>query len=121
MRQGKVWGNTELIFSGNNVEVHRIEGVLGGYCSRHVHAHKFNQFFVESGQIRVEQWQDDGACDVTELCAGDSCSVPPGVPHRFTVSQPCVAYEIYWVALDSEDIVRETTGGIALHNEGEPK
>ena len=36
-KQGKVWGGTQLLFSKNNVEIHRIETVSGGYCSKHKH------------------------------------------------------------------------------------
>ena len=111
--QGKVWGRTSLLFAANNVEVHRIEGDAGGYCSRHCHAHKHNMFYVESGRLQIEVW----ACftakpDVTVLGPGESCSVPPNAEHRFTVLEPCIALEVYWVELDSEDILRMDVGGI---------
>ena len=111
--QGKVWGRTALLWAGNNVEVHRIEGRAGGYCSRHRHAHKWNLFYVESGGLRVETWESAESPDVTLLGPGESCAVPPGRLHRFIVQQDCVALELYWVALDAEDIHREDCGGIA--------
>ena len=113
MIQGKVWGQTEKIFARNNVQVHRIEGVAGGYCSKHLHERKHNLFYVDSGRLKIEIWPVAGARpDVTHLASGESCSVPPGVQHRFTVIESCVAYEIYWVELVDPDIVREDHGGI---------
>ena len=37
--QGKVWGSTGPLFFKNNVEIHRIEVVKGGFCSKHKHEH----------------------------------------------------------------------------------
>ena len=109
--QGKLWGRTSPIFARNNVEIHRIEGTAGGYCSRHFHAHKHNLFFVERGRLMIEAWANGDEADVTELGAGEFCTVPPGHPHRFTDHEACVAFEVYWVELSGEDIVRESRGG----------
>ncbi len=109
--QGKIWGTTEFLFSKNNVSIHRICGKKGGYCSKHKHNSRWNKFYVESGILMIEQWNDD-IIDVTELKSGESCEVPPEKFHRFTVVENCVAYEIYWVELDDSDILRETHGGI---------
>lgn len=109
---GKVWGSTRQIFAGSNVEVHRIEARKDAYCSKHRHAHKFNGFFVETGKLQIEIWQQDYAlCDVTFASAGDWVVVPPGLYHRFTALENSVAFEIYWVDLNSRDIERETVGG----------
>ena len=46
LRQGKSWGYTTDIFASQNVEVHVIEVVKGGYCSIHDHPKgKINIFF----------------------------------------------------------------------------
>jgi len=110
--QGKVWGQTSQIFCKNNVEVNRIVGKAGGYCSKHRHAFKWNMFFVECGSLLISSWMPYGLVDVTVLKAGQSCQIPPQTPHKFEVLEDnTVAYEIYWTQLDSEDIVRETVGG----------
>ena len=110
-KQGKVWGETARIFAGNNVEMHRIVGNKGGYCSKHKHEHKFNMFFVESGVLKIIEWKEDsGTVDETILRNCDSCVVPPGSLHKFEVEEDCVAYEIYWVSLDPADISREDHG-----------
>lgn len=111
MKSGKIWGKTEALFSRNNVEVHRIEVEQGGYCSRHKHRGKWNMFFIESGELEVLQYKDDGAHDTTILVAGDNCAVPPGELHQFRAITDVIAYELYWVELDANDIVRETVGG----------
>lgn len=109
---GKVWGHTSPIFCHNNVEVHRIEGVAGGYSSKHLHRAKYNKFFVESGVLCIKIWKSYGLVDETILRAGQSCIVPPGQHHQFKVLEDAVAYEIYWVELDVDDIEREDSGGI---------
>jgi len=111
-KQGKVWGETARIFAGNNVEMHRIVGKTGGFCSCHSHEHKYNMFFVESGTLKITEWKEDsGTVDVTILKCCDSCVVPPGSKHKFEVEEDCVAYEIYWVTLEPSDIKRDDHGG----------
>lgn len=111
-RQGKVWGATSPLFCKNNVEVHRIEGVKGGYCSIHSHIKKFNQFFIESGSMLVSIWRQDQVDEVI-LRPGETCTVKPGEKHRFEIlERGTVAFEIYWTEIEPEDIVREAPGGI---------
>ena len=112
--QGKIWGSTSLLFCKNNVEIHRIQGNKGGYCSWHRHQSKFNRFFVESGIIKVTTQKDYGSGvleDETILLPGQQTTVSPGQYHKFEVIEDCVAYEIYWIELDPNDIERLTVGG----------
>jgi mannose-6-phosphate isomerase-like protein (cupin superfamily) len=113
MKAGKIWGKTEALFNQNNVELHRIEVERGGYCSKHKHEHKWNMFFVESGELEVIVWTGGGVHDSTLLIQGDNTAVPPGVFHQFRAITDVVAYEIYWTDLSADDIVRETVGGKA--------
>ena len=109
--QGKVWGITSKLFSKNNVEIHRIVGEKHGYCSKHKHVNKYNMFYVEHGALQIETWKDYGLVDKTILFSGQSCVVEPGQYHRFKVIEDVVAFEIYWVELDGNDIVRADHGG----------
>jgi quercetin dioxygenase-like cupin family protein len=112
-KAGKFWGSTSPLFNKNNVEIHRLEGVKGGYSSKHKHDAKYNMFFVESGAIKIVTWKDkSGLPDSTTLQKGDTCIVPPGLYHKFIVEEPCVAYEVYWVELNPHDIVRADKGGL---------
>lgn len=111
-KQGKVWGSTSSIFHKNNVEVHRIEGKVGGFSSSHIHLHKFNLFVVESGKIKVSIKKEYGLTDDTILGPGESCEVEPNEYHKFEVLEDCVVYEFYWVQLDPKDIQREDIGGV---------
>lgn len=111
--QGKVWGTTERLFCANNVELHRITGRLGGYCSRHHHAGKYNLFFVEKGALTVRVWRDGDQVDETRVGAGMSCTVAPGELHQFEVLEDdTVAFELYWAELNTDDIVRQDVGGL---------
>ncbi len=112
--QGKIWGTTQCVFYGNNVEIHRIVVKPGGYCSRHKHSAKFNEFLVESGKLKVTifRGQEAQPTDSTVLTAGMASLIKPNEMHMFEALEATVAYEIYWVSLNQEDIVRETEGGI---------
>ncbi len=111
--QGKIWGNTSLLFDKNNVTVYRILGKKGGYCSKHKHDHKYNLFYVEKGGLKVEVWKEDGLVDTTILSSEQHCVVGPGEFHRFTIMEDnTLVIEIYWTELDRNDIVRENQGGI---------
>ena len=111
MKENKIWGNTSLIWAGNNTEVHRIKIDKGCYCSKHKHESKWNYFFVERGELVIEIWNESGIVDETVLTDGESTSVPPGIYHKFTSVKETEALEIYYVYLKSNDIIRETTGG----------
>lgn len=111
-KQGKVWGSTELItLVPGVVEMHRIEANKGGVCSKHSHQSKTNGFYVESGRLLIREWQNSyDLVDETILEPGDYCTVPPGVYHQFEVLEDCVAFELYYANLVTDDIVRESVG-----------
>ncbi len=113
--RGKVWGSTSTLFCKNNVEMARILISKGGYCSKHKHAHKYNMFFVESGELKVTIYRNDAGKDiedVTILAAGHQTYVEPNLYHCFEASEDTIAYEVYWTELNQEDIERENVGGL---------
>lgn len=114
-KQGKVWGETSTIFKSNNVEVHYITIKAGGFCSKHLHAHKANRFNVISGTLLIRIWKSYGShelVDETTLDIGDEITVAPGEHHQFEAITDVQAIETYWVTLDSGDIEREVQGGM---------
>ena len=112
--QGKIWGNTSIIFSNNNVEIHRINCIKGGYCSKHKHISKYNMFFVERGSLEISVWKNDyDLVDKTVIVAQQNCVVEPGEYHTFRcLEDDTVAFEIYWVEIDKNDIERKSVGGV---------
>jgi quercetin dioxygenase-like cupin family protein len=111
MKYGKVWGETQPIFNKNNVAIHRISVNKGAMCSKHYHEHKYNMFFIESGQIKVEVWQKDyELVDQTILSSGESIEIKYGLYHRFVALEDTIAYEIYYVNLQDDDIYRIDCG-----------
>lgn len=112
IKQSKIWGTTEKIASNGNFEVHRIEILQGGYCSEHKHIAKHNMFYVESGELEITQYNDNGINDVTVISDGEQTAVAPGVWHKFRAICDTIAYEIYWSEPIGEDIVRRSVGGV---------
>jgi len=116
MKQTKVWGTTTKLFECNDTSTHLIEVEPGGYCSKHKHEYRYNQFYVQHGMIEIIVWREDSQLkDVTILSDGETTVVPPGVYHQFRCMTATVALEFYWSddgnpCLDS-DIDRETFGG----------
>lgn len=112
-KQGKIWGYTQEIFNKNNVSINRIYIKKNSKCSKHLHNYKTNIFWVESGEILVEEWKKEyDLIDKTNLKSGECCSILPGTYHRFTGIEDSVVYEIYYTELSNDDIVREDTGSI---------
>jgi len=113
MKNGKIWGQTELIHANGVLEFHRIEFKAGYKCSEHEHAYKWNGFYVESGRMLVRVWQDEdqeGLVDETILEEGDFTQVKPGKVHQFEGLDDGVAFELYWAEFSHNDIIRRTIG-----------
>jgi quercetin dioxygenase-like cupin family protein len=112
--QGKIWGKTSCLFSKNNVEIHRIEADKGGYCSKHSHSSKWNQFYVERGKLKISIYKDGEIVDFTVLTDGMTTSVAPNEIHQFEALEDTIAYEIYWAELQEIDINRIDIGGVKI-------
>lgn len=112
MKSGKVWGHTTELWCNGVFELHRIEIKAGFCCSEHVHEHKYNLFYVESGRLLIRSWKTDyDLVDETELGPGERYLQKPGEKHQFICIEDCVCFEAYWAHFDRNDIVRETVGG----------
>lgn len=113
MRQGKNWGYTTDVFMSQNVEVHVIEAVKGGYCSIHEHK-KVNIFHMISGKLKVKVWMDKKLIDETIIKAGETSAVYPGFEHQFEALEETVCLEIYHIFLEPGDINRRkgSVGGV---------
>ena len=111
--QGKVWGSTSILFIKNNVEINRITCEKDGFCSKHKHTSKYNMFFVEKGSLEISVWKNDyDLVDKTILKEHQNCIVSPGEYHAFRcIKEGTIAFEIYWVEIDPNDIERESVGG----------
>lgn len=110
--QKKYWGKTRAIYVGEFSETHYLEIDKGGYCSKHCHQHKWNRFFLISGELRVIIYREHGE-DVTTLKPGETTDVEPGVYHLFEATKDSTCLEVYWVdILNPDDILRLNTGGL---------
>jgi mannose-6-phosphate isomerase-like protein (cupin superfamily) len=123
VKENKIWGETKMVWSGNNTEIHQITIKKGGYCSKHKHINKYNLFFIIQGKLMVEtwkeidvidknKWSENNMIEKTILLSGESTIVSPRQYHRFTALIPTRAIEVYWTYLEKDDIIREDCGGI---------
>jgi len=109
---GKVWGTTTPLVQNSVSELHKITAKAGFRCSEHKHAHKWNGFYVISGVLEIHVRKNDYALtDVTVLRASDFTTVRPGEYHWFKCVEDCVALELYYPEMLSEDIQRRDHGG----------
>ncbi len=112
----KVWGHTRRVFANANCEVHHASIDPNTWCSRHFHAWKWNQFYVISGELQVQFFNNEFAVlpywTVT-VKAGEEFKVPPRQWHRFeAVGPPVELIEVYWAEeVLANDITRADTGG----------
>lgn len=111
----KIWGQTTSVFEKNNVEIHRIQVNKNACCSRHLHQHKNNIFYVETGKLLIQQWQDETLTE-TILLPGQTLEIDHGKLHRFIGLENSVAFEIYYVSLNEHDIIREDSGSDEIGN-----
>lgn len=113
VKQGKKWGYTTKIFESQNVKVHVIEVVKGGYCSIHDHK-KVNMFHVISGKLKIKVWMDKNLIDETIIGKGETSAVYAGFEHQFEGLEETICLEIYHIFLEPGDINRRkgSVGGI---------
>lgn len=112
----KIWGKTRQIMANPNCEVHHASIDRGTWCSRHYHAWKWNLFYVISGELEVQFFNNEfSVIPVTAYTvrAGEQFKVPPRQWHRFeAVGSPVELIEVYWAEeVLAGDIIRADTGG----------
>lgn len=112
MRQGKNWGYTTEFFRNAMVSAYHLEIKKGGYCSEHRHQHKYNLFYIISGELELTIWHDRQKTDVTIIGPGQTTAVSPGFYHKFRGITACHCIEMYQVLLIEPDIDRRTVGGV---------
>lgn len=111
-KEGKIWGENILIFKNDNIQINQIYIKKGGRCSKHMHKHKNNIFFVQNGELEIEEWKSNGLVDITVLKNEQTTEIKSGIYHRFTAKEETLAIEIYYLSIDENDILREDIGTI---------
>lgn len=122
MLNGKIWGTTKPLLVTPLIEIHKIDILPDSYCSWHHHSQKWNLFYVLEGELDIEVRRRAYALtDMTPLCQGELTTVQPGEVHRFCnrSSDMVSALEVYYLSPLSEDIIRETVGGIGFDDKWE--
>lgn len=120
MTEGKVWGETSLVFQNKMVAVHCLEIKKGGFSSEHRHWIKTNHITVLRGELIILTWRDSenpsnhrkSMIDQTRLRAGGEFVCAPGIWHQFQAVEDSEVIEIYTAELLEPDIERRTRGGM---------
>lgn len=112
-KEGKIWGSNLLLFHNDNIQINQIYIKKGGRCSKHFHKTKHNIFFVQTGKLLVEKWNESGLVDSTILISEQMTEIPPTIYHRFTALEETSALEIYHSdTVDEFDIIRSDEGTV---------
>jgi len=121
--EGKVWGLTQKFLDNPFCSFHVLKIRKGGVCSKHLHNHRWNGFYIISGSLKINRWDTQAAGgDSTVLTQGEWTQIPPGEHHQFEALTDTHAIEIYWPsACVQEDIKRETQGYLKPPTEEEIK
>jgi len=110
----KNWGFSTHISKVNNVDIFLIEVEKNGYCSKHRHFAKYNQFYVINGllEITINFKKEDKIFLVGDNQRYRRVDVYPANWHRFLAKEKTLALEIYWGKNLLDDIERQDEGGI---------
>ena len=114
----KFGGTSKSLLVTPFIEVHEIFIKEGGYCSLHKHQHKWNAFYLISGMLEIHiEKENYKLTDITTLhTPGDFTTVKPGEFHLFKAMTDVEALEIYYPEPLSEDIIRNSCGGLVEDN-----
>lgn len=112
----KAWGTSELVFIDETHELRRIHIEKGGYCSLHKHSAKFNFFWIEEGKLELTIFTIDRDTEPRQhverkIIIGDQLelqkyTVYPNVKHKFLALEETIAYELYFMRVNPDDIYR---------------
>jgi mannose-6-phosphate isomerase-like protein (cupin superfamily) len=108
----KAWGTEEVLVDEREYCAKRLRITPSKRCSLHYHPRKKETFVVESGIVRLEQRDVRGAAIDETLAAGDSRTIAPGTPHRFSSREGAVVLEVS-TRHDDLDVVRIEPSGDA--------
>jgi len=104
----KVWG--QEIWMVNDEYCGKILRVKPGYmCSLHYHPVKRETFYVQAGSVSLERRTNEGIFNEL-LFSGESRTIPPYTPHRFSSYTGAQIIEIS-THHEDEDVVRLEPSG----------
>lgn len=100
------WGTQTVVEDNPYFELHRLFVQSGKACTIHLHKHKRDIWFVESGSISIKIF-DGGNNLISEniVNAGEKFILNPGVIHQFEGIQDSVVLEYFYTPHDKNDKV----------------
>ena len=107
---GKRWGSEHWITNEAEYCAKILEIYPGMRCSLHFHPRKKETFYVQKGQVKLEQWDVRGIPFEEILFPGDTRTIYPKTQHRFSSIEGATVLEIS-THHDDSDVVRITDSG----------
>ena len=106
----KAWGCETWLVNEEEYCAKILEIIPGYQCSLHRHEIKKETFIVQAGVVRLEQRGVRGEVIDEMLVEGDSRTIMPKTPHRFSSHNGATILEVSTHHSDS-DVVRYTDSG----------
>lgn len=106
----KEWGSEKWLVNEPEYCAKILEITPGFKCSLHRHEIKKETFIVQQGVVRLEQRGVRGEAIDEMLVEGDSRTIMPRTPHRFSSHTGATILEVSTHHSDS-DVVRYTDSG----------
>jgi mannose-6-phosphate isomerase-like protein (cupin superfamily) len=111
----KIWGVTRCTFQSETTLIFHASIKAGGFCSKHHHEGRYNDFYVVHGALLVLFYKsaEDTLPKIRLVESGQRIVAPPHRWHRFYALTPVELIETYWSVCGIHDIVRYDEGGMA--------
>lgn len=111
----KVWGSSIEIHNNKISRTTVLRIKKGGTCSLHFHQHRYNAFYVVSGEVVIRWSPSSNSKNRFELYlrpGNDPTFLAPGEIHEFAAIEDSVVVEVDYADATDGDIVRIRPGFI---------
>lgn len=106
----KIWGRENVLVNEPEYCCKVLNIFKGQRCSLHYHKQKKETFIVRYGRVFFEQRDIRGTPFIETLHKGDSRTIMPGTPHRFSSTGGAILLEVSTHHEDSDVTRLEPSG-----------
>lgn len=113
----RTWGEKDVLHLSDLAQLDFLLIYEGGYCSKHIHYHKYNLFHLICGKLEITLFTKSGEKKYILHENKRTMLIRPGVYHQFKALEKTECLEYSYVQYSEDDINRENEGGIAKTSE----